>query len=184
MNSFDTVKTENIYLEIIEGVEPFFVVAQLNAEGENYYDFRKTFTSKYACVINASTGIVRHISDDISAISPGIGTRVFGIDDYPEGIAFDGTWRFDADTSTFTQDAEIVAANTLRTNTATRDRLLRACTDASYPLQLRVSRGIATAEQTQQLEKLEQYALDLTDPTITDLMVSPGTFPPKPDFLN
>lgn len=177
MTFFDCVKNENILVQPMAHIKPFLTGASLNADGETYYDFQKQITTKYTCVIRADSGVVRYITDDASAVSPGAGERVFGIDDYPAELAFDGTWRFNADTGEFYQDTDIVAAQTLYKNTLEYNRRLRACTDAAFPLQSAVSFGTATTEQQNALTELQQYAIDIAS---IDLTAGPAVFPAMP----
>lgn len=120
MKYFDAVKVENIEIKITEDAKPFLASAAINSDGENYYDFQKTITTKYTCVINAETNVVRYIAEDASAISPGAGERIFGIDEITvEGsatgdLAFDGTWKFNEETLAFYQDMALVAERALR----------------------------------------------------------------------
>lgn len=102
--------------------------------------------------------------------------------DYPAGVTTDGTWIFDG--TTIYQDSDIVAANTLATNTAKYNAILRACTDAAFPLQSVVTMGTATDEQVTALAELQQYAADLINPDIVDLTQSPLQVPPPPAALS
>lgn len=68
----------------------------------------------------------------------------------------------------------------LMRNTQALNTRLRWCTDAAFPLQARVDVGVATDEQISQLAALKQYAIDLTDPSIVDLMANPAVFPEMP----
>lgn len=65
-------------------------------------------------------------------------------------------------------------------NTATYNTLLRACTDAAFPLQSAVTLGVATDEQRADLAVLQQYAVDLMG---VDLTADPVVFPDLPASL-
>ncbi|HBW3346571.1 tail fiber assembly protein [Klebsiella pneumoniae] len=69
-------------------------------------------------------------------------------------------------------EAQIVAQNTQIYN-----QLLRACTDAAFPLQSAITLGIATEAQQTELAQLQQYAVDLRN---TDLTADPAAFPEFP----
>lgn len=75
-------------------------------------------------------------------------------------------------------DEQILFENTNRFN-----RLMRACTDAAFPIQSRIALGTATDEQLQVLAVIQQYAADLIDPAITDLTTSPARLPAPPDIV-
>lgn len=186
MKYFDAVKVENIEIKITEDAKPFLASTAINSDGENYYDFQKAITTKYTCVINAGTNVVRYITEDASAISPGAGERIFGIDEITaEGsatgdVAFDGTWKFNEETHAFYQDTVLVAERALQNNKATFDRLLRICTDAAFPLQSAASLGVATDEQKNRLAILQQYSVDLLNVDLTG--TNPG-WPVPPSFL-
>lgn len=68
--------------------------------------------------------------------------------------------------------SEVVAANTRKYN-----RLLRACTDAAFPLQSALALGIITPQQQTMLTELQNYAVALAD---TDLTVTPVIWPTPP----
>lgn len=181
MNFFDAVKKENISLEIIKGAEPYLVSAALNADEENYYDFQKTITEKYTCVIHAESGYVRFITEDASTIAPGTGERVFGIDEItPEGVTFDGTWIFDEETLTFYQDVELVAANTLSTNTTRRDTLVQNAFRKIDVLQNSALLQNSRDADATDLIALRQYVDELRD---VDLM-NIDTWPTPPEGIN
>lgn len=184
MNYFDCTEKKNINFKINKVSDPILVGASLDVNGQTYYEFRKAITEKYTCVIAADSGVVRYLNEDASTISPSIGERVFGVDDYPAELMFDGTWKYNFDTGEFFQDADIVAANTLAANTATYNALLRACTDAAFPLQSVIALGIATEEQLATLAELQQYAADLINPDIVDLTKSPLQLPAAPVALS
>ena len=183
MNYFDCVEKKNINIKPNEAAETILVGGSLDANGQTYYAFRETITEKYTCVITVDSSVVRYINKDASTISPYVGERVFGIDNYPTELTFDGTWRFNANTGEFYQDPDILAANTLRINTEKFNNLLRTCTDAAFPLQSAIALGIATAEQQTLLAELQQYAIDLTNPEIVDLTMSPPSWPQLPTSL-
>lgn len=125
MKYFDVVKTENIKKILIEGAEPYLMAASLNAKGEDYYDFQKTLSAKFTCVIDAESSILRYFNEDASTIAPGIGERVFGIDEIPDDVTFDGTWKFDERTNTFHQDAALATAYLVSINTSQRNVLMQ-----------------------------------------------------------
>lgn len=181
MSYFDAVKIENISLEIIKNAPPYIVSAALNADEENYYNFQKTITEKYTCVIHAESGYLRFITEDASTIAPHAGERVFGIDEItPDGVTLDGTWKFDEETRSFYQDVELVAANTLSTNTMRRDKLMQSVFRKIDIIQnsalLKKSRDTDAADLT----ALRQYADELRD---VDLM-STDTWPAPPQGMN
>lgn len=181
MKYFDAVKLENIEIKVTEDAKPFLTGAAINVDGDNYYDFQKTIRTKYTCVINAESSVVRYISEDASAVAPGMGERVFGIDDITVdgagSVTFDGTWKFNEETLTFYQDTTLVAENVLRINKEKFEHLLRVCTDAAFPLQSAVSLGVATEAQQARLAVLQQYSVDLLS---VDLTAASAAFPPFP----
>lgn len=200
MKYFDCVARKNIYITpAINGVEdaappkdeeitetsqrindavPVLVGAALNADEMSYYDFQKTMTEyRCACVVVTESGIVLNIKEDKSVISPGVGQTVFGIDEYPEEMTFDRTWRYDFETETFSQDIAAVQRNALVANTAKRDHLQNKAIEEAYPLQLRVSTGTATDRQKSRLNAINAYIIALDDMTPEQLQQSPLAFP-------
>ncbi len=66
-------------------------------------------------------------------------------------------------------------------NLKVRNRLMRACTDAAFPLQSALTRGIATQEQQSILTAIEDYSIKLlNDVNWTE---SPLQLPPAPDSI-
>ncbi|EGG6362763.1 tail fiber assembly protein [Salmonella enterica] len=66
-------------------------------------------------------------------------------------------------------------------NLKLRNRLMRACTDAAFPLQSALTRGIATQEQQSILTAIEDYSIKLlNDVNWTE---SPLQLPPAPDSI-
>ncbi|MEZ2602854.1 tail fiber assembly protein [Kluyvera intermedia] len=181
MNFFDAVKNENIHITVVEGVMPFLVGASIDANGQNYYDFQKTITEKYTCVIHAESGILRYFNEDASAIAPGVGERVFGIDEItPEGVAFDGSWKFDEETLTFYQDTLIVAVNVLRANTAQHETLTRKAITSISAILNSAEIGKPREGDAENLLALRQFVDALRD---VDLTLAEPVWPPAPPFL-
>ncbi|MEZ2603348.1 tail fiber assembly protein [Kluyvera intermedia] len=179
MNFFNAVKTENISIEIIEGVKPFLVGASIDADGNNYYDFQKTITEKYACVVNTGSGRVRYLSEDASTIAPGAGESVFGIDDIPDDF-FDydfSYWAFNAGEFSPYQftPAELTAIADSK-----KSRLMAVASAAIGPLQDADRLGIATDEEIAQLQELMRYRIDLYR---TNTSMTAITWPPVPAFM-
>ncbi|EMH0680445.1 tail fiber assembly protein [Klebsiella aerogenes] len=75
---------------------------------------------------------------------------------------------------------EKTEAEIIEQNTATYNALLRACTDAAFPLQSAITLGVATDEQRAELAVLQQYAVDLMS---VDLTANPVVFPDLPASL-
>lgn len=191
MKYFNCVERKNIHiipgkkmeveaheLNRLATTKPLLVGAALDANGLNYYDFRETLTGyNYTCVISTNSGVVLNINDDPTIISPGLSQTVFGINEYPEEMTLDRTWRYDFETETFSQDTQAVQRNALVANTAKRDNLQRIATTEAYPLQLRASMGTATPEQLIRLEELNGFIIALDDMTPEQLKQSPASFP-------
>lgn len=72
----------------------------------------------------------------------------------------------------------------IESNTRKYNKMLRACTDAAFPLQSAVALGVATDEQKAQLAELQQYAIDLINPELVDLTQSPPIFPNLPACIS
>lgn len=182
MNYFDSVSVENIEMKINDDTPPFLVGASLNASGENFYDFQKTITEKYTCVIHAESGTLRYFNEDASTIAPGVGERVFGIDEItPDGVTFDGSWKFDEETLSFYQDADIVASKVLRANTAKRDLLLKIATAAITSIQNSAAIGNPRDGDEENLLILQQYADAFRD---IDLTTPEPNWPVPPDSIS
>lgn len=100
--------------------------------------------------------------------------------DYPAGVALDGTWKFDEATQSVFQDGDIVAANTLRDNTALRDEY--AVTAATAITVIQASAAVANPRDgdADKMLALQQYVDQLRD---VDLTASPLQLPVAPDGL-
>jgi hypothetical protein len=72
----------------------------------------------------------------------------------------------------------------IESNTRKYKKMLRACTDAAFPLQSAVTLGVATDEQKAQLAELQQYAIDLINPELVDLTQLPPIFPTLPACIS
>lgn len=183
MNHFNCTKRENIYVQPIENAPPLLVSGSLNADGENYYDFQKTITQPYTCVVSTSTGIVRYIDADPSTIAPHVGESVFGINEYPEGVTFDGVWRYDEGTGEFYQDGELVTAKVLAENAGLRAKCAVIATSAIATLQAGIDRGRSLDGDTDLMALWQDYLCDLRTMTPEDLQQLPAAFPAQPNSV-
>lgn len=157
-------------------------------DGIDWYESQKLFSDDTVKIQYDSDGIIRSVVDKpvpqrgnvyaISMLWP-INSSVaeISVEDYPTGVILDGTWRFDEETQSVYQDADIASALTLAKNTQQFNRLLRACTDAAFPLQSALALGIITPEQQAMLTDLQNYAVTLAD---TDLTATPVIWPAPP----
>ncbi|EMO5715821.1 tail fiber assembly protein [Enterobacter bugandensis] len=154
---FDTVRYENILIEV-DDIQPFMAGAAINAADETWYDFQKTITTKYACLVNAESGRVRYASEDASKISPGVGERAFGVDTLPlDFFDFDFSyWQFDGEQFIpwqLTQE-ELSAAATMK-----KTRLIARAGQFITPLQDAFDTGSSTYEQDELLLNWKSYRL-------------------------
>lgn len=181
MNYFDCVEKKNINIQLHEAAEPILVGGSLDANGQTYYEFRETITEKYTCVITVDSGVVRYINEDASTISPHVGERVFGIDDYPADIAFDGTWIYDTDSGEFSQCADIVTVQTLADNTRLRAQLATLAAMVIATLQAGIASDRSIEGDSDALTAWQGYLCDLRAMTHEDLQESPAAFPQQPN---
>lgn len=72
---------------------------------------------------------------------------------------------------------EQITENNLRI----RNKLMRACTDAAFPLQSALTRGVATPEQHSILTAIEDYSIQLLNDV--NWSESPLQLPPAPDSI-
>lgn len=183
MNYFDCVEKKNINIQFHEAAEPIWVGGSLDANGQTYYEFRETITEKYTCVITVDSGVVRYINEDASTISPHVGERVFGIDDYPADIAFDGTWIYDTDSGEFSQCADIVTARTLVNNARLRAQFATLAAMAIATLQAGIAINRSLNGDSDTLTSWQNYLCDLRAMTPEQLQQSPAVFPVQPDSV-
>ncbi|EPI9148582.1 tail fiber assembly protein [Salmonella enterica subsp. enterica] len=66
-------------------------------------------------------------------------------------------------------------------NLKVRNKLMRACTDAAFPLQSALTRGIATQEQQAILTAIEDYSIKLLN--YVNWEASPLQLPPAPNSI-
>lgn len=180
MNYFDCVEKKNINIKLRILDDPILVGASLDINGQTYYEFRETITEKYTCVIVADTGVVRYINEDASTISPYVGERVFGIEEYPADLTFDGTWIYDGDSGEFSQPEDIVVARTLIDNTRLRSRLAMLAALAITTLQSGIANDRSVDGDNDALTLWQGYLCDLRDMTPEQLQQSPALFPTAP----
>ncbi|ECR7610297.1 tail fiber assembly protein [Salmonella enterica] len=69
----------------------------------------------------------------------------------------------------------------LESNIRVRNRLMRMCTDAAFPLQSALTRGVATSEQQNQLIEIEDFSIKLMNEV--DWTASPLQLPPAPELF-
>ena len=179
MTFFDVVAVENREIKITQKSKPFLVGASINGDGESYYDFQKTITEKYACVICAENGVVRYLTEDPSTIAPHVGERVFGIDDISiiggaGAVTFDGAWVFNGKNiipRTYTREELTAQAK------AKRDSLMAKATAAIAPLQDAVDLNDATDNEQRLLKAWKAYRVALSR---LDLTTAPDIDWPLP----
>lgn len=163
-------------------------------ESENglcWYAAQNLFADDTVKIQYDSNGIIRAVVDKpvpargntyaVSMLWPvNASVAELALDDYPDGVQLDGTWKYDEETISVYQDADIVSAQIIIKNTRELHKLLSACAVAAFPLQSRVDVGSATDEQVTALAELKQYAVDLTNPALVDLTQFPLQLPPVP----
>ncbi|EHH5781152.1 tail fiber assembly protein [Salmonella enterica] len=69
----------------------------------------------------------------------------------------------------------------IENNLRVRNKLMRACTDAAFPLQSALTRGVATQEQQSILTAIEDYSIKLLN--YVNWTKSPLKLPPAPDSI-
>lgn len=183
--NFTLVTPEYEVFATIEG-EKRRVLFLESENGLCWYAAQQEFSDDTVKIQYDSDGIIRAVVDKpvpqrenvyaASMLWPyNASVAEIAVEDYPEEVQLDGTWRFDG--TTVYQDAGIVSAFALTKNTRQFNRLLRACTDAAFPLQSALALGIITPEQQAMLTELQNYAVTLAD---TDLTVTPVAWPVPP----
>jgi hypothetical protein len=145
----------------------------ISDEGYDWYEASKLLAGNVFVAFDTD-GVIRHLDADATTINPN-GLSVAGLDEVPEGAGIDGSWKFDG-TAVY-QDEGIVSALTLEKNTRQFNRLLRACTDAAFPMQSAQALGLITTQQQAMLTDLQNYAINLAD---TDLTQNPVAWPAAP----
>lgn len=104
------------------------------------------------------------------------------VDDYPEGVQLDGTWRFDG--QTVYRDADLVAQKALRLNTRKRARLAAQAALTIATLQNRISIQRAQDGDIYALTAWQHYLVNLDELRDVDLSAENPAWPEIPDFLN
>ncbi|HGW6103945.1 TPA: tail fiber assembly protein [Citrobacter werkmanii] len=168
------------------GGEEKTVLFLKSGDGLCWYEARREFSDDTVKIQYDSAGIIRSVVDKpvpergnvyaASMLWPiNASVAEIAVEDYPAELTLDGTWRFDGES--VIRDADLVAGRNLRLNTRKFNRLLRACTDAAFPLQSALALGIITPEQQSMLTELQNYAVTLAD---TDLTATPVIWPTPP----
>ncbi|EUD10402.1 tail fiber assembly protein [Providencia alcalifaciens] len=131
----------------IESVQ-FFI----SDEGIDFYDSFELFKLKYKIGFDKE-GIVRTVSEDISAIYP-LGLSIADVDSLPAGFSIDGRWIYKNGAII---QYELTSEEQIFFNCRQKQSLLDEATAAIAPLQDAFDLGIATDEERERLMAWKKY---------------------------
>ncbi|MFU1851454.1 pyocin knob domain-containing protein [Citrobacter portucalensis] len=155
---------------------------------DNGYDWFETAPKLAGAVFIAvapDSGVIVQIADsslpdtDVFSLYPN-GVTVAGLDSLPAGCTIDGTWKFDAESRTVSQDADLAPALTLTKNTQLRTQYAATAALNIAILQASIARDRMKPGDSDALISWDNYLCNLRDMTDADLQQSPAPFPEQP----
>lgn len=183
-----TTKDTSDVLVALVGGEKKAILFLTSEDGHCWYEARKEFSSDTVKIQYDSTGIIRAVVDkpapeggyDASLLWPeNASVAEIAVDDYPEGVTLDGTWRFDG-TSVF-RDSDLATERNLRINTRSRNKLAATAALNISTLQAGIDSDRSVDGDSDALTAWQNYLCDLRDMTTEQLQQSPVTFPSAPN---
>lgn len=156
-------------------------------DGQDWYECQGNFADDTVKIQYDSEGIIRAFVDapvpqrgNVYAVSMlwplNMSVAEIAVSDYPSGVTTDGTWRFDEAAQSVYQDADIVAANTLRDNSTLRNRYAAEAAVSIVAIQCSKSIGNARENDSDNLLQLQQYLDELRSVSLTTEPPAPPVF--------
>lgn len=173
---------------IIDG-EKKIVLFLKSGGGLCWYNVQKEFSDDTVKIQYDSDGIIRAVVDKpvpergnvyaASMLWPiNASVAEITVEDYPEGVQLDGTWRFDG--LTVYHDADLIAQEALRLNSKKRGRYAAQAALTIATLQAGIDTNRTADGDSDSLTAWQTYLCDLRDMTPDQLQQSPAPFPATP----
>lgn len=146
-----------------EPAEPLYGANALylqDDKGRDWYESQAKFKKAFKLAIEPETGVIRSITEDVSALFPA-GLTVVDIDEIPAGCSISGEWVYSAGKIAKSAQAEQEAAR--RKVTA----LMNAVSQQIAVITDAIDLGMATDEEQTRLAALKTYRVMLSRVDIT-----------------
>ncbi len=193
MKKFENFKlttrdTADVLVALVNG-EKKKVLFLTSEDGHCWYDAQREFANDTVKIQYDSGGIIRAVVDKpvpergnvyaASMLWPiNASVAEVAVEDYPDGVTLDGTWRFDG-TSVF-RDSDLATERNLRLNTRSRNRLAASAALNIATLQAGIDSNRSVDGDSDALTAWQGYLCDLREMTPEDLQQSPALFPTAP----
>lgn len=171
---------ESNHLPGLAGVQHY-----IDDNGYDWFEAAPKLAGAVFIAVAPESGVIVQIADsslpdtDAFSLYPN-GVTVAGLDSLPAGCTIDGTWKFDAESRTVSQDADLSAALALTKNTQLRAQYAANATLNIATLQAGIASDRSVDGDSNALTAWQGYLCDLRDMTTGDLQQSPATFPDAP----
>lgn len=156
-----------------------------------WYEARKLFSDDTVKVQYDSAGIIRAVVDKpvpergntyaASMLWPeNASVAEIAVEDYPEGVALDETWKYDEKTKSVYRSADLVTERNQRINSRARDKYAAQAALSIATLQAGIATSRSETGDSDALTAWQGYLCDLRDMTPEQLQQSPALFPTAP----
>ncbi|MCU6199128.1 tail fiber assembly protein [Citrobacter cronae] len=157
----------------------------IDDNGHDWFEAAPKLAGAVFIAVVPDSGVIVQIADsslpetDVFSLYPD-GVTVAGLDSLPSGCTIDGTWKFDSESRTVSQDADLVAARALTKNTQMRTQYAATAALNIATLQAGIDGDRSVDGDSALLTSWQNYLCDLRAMTPTDLQQSPAVFPDAP----
>lgn len=171
---------ESNHLPGLVGVQHY-----IDDNGYDWFEAAPKLAGAVFIAVAPDSGVIVQIADsslpdtDAFSLYPD-GVTVAGLDSLPAGCTIDGTWKFDAESQTVSQDADLAAALALTKNTQLLAKYAANATLNIATLQAGIASDRSVDGDSDALTAWQGYLCDLRAMTTEDLQRYPATFPAIP----
>lgn len=171
---------ESNHLPGLAGIQHY-----IDDNGYDWFEAAPKLAGAVFIAVAPESGVIVQIADsslpDTDALSlyPN-GVTVAGLDSLPAGCTIDGTWKFDAESRTVSQDADLAAALALTKNTQLRAKYATNAALNIATLQAGIASDHSIEGDSDALTAWQGYLCDLRAMTPEQLEQSPASFPAAP----
>lgn len=157
----------------------------IDENGYDWFEAAPKLTGAVFIAVAPDSGVIVQIADsslpdtDAFSLYPN-GVTVAGLESLPAGCTIDGTWKFDSESRTVSQDADLAAALALTKNTQLRTQYAATATMNIATLQAGIASDRSIEGDSDALTAWQGYLCNLRDMTLEQLQQSPATFPAAP----
>ncbi|MDN8599011.1 tail fiber assembly protein [Citrobacter sp. S2-9] len=177
IKNFKITNTTKELLEAYQVPEEITPVFLKSDDGQEWYAVQKLFSDDTIKIQYDSAGVITSVVDKpveqrgntyaVSMFFPvNMSVAEISVNDYPEGVSLDGTWKFDGEI--VYRDADIVKENTMKKNIALRDKYAIRATLAISAINCSAATGTPRASDADDLLLIQQYVDKLRDVNLLD----------------